>query len=848
MTVSKSKLYQHLDSLFLIAVLLCLFVANYTPGTYLYGWDNLMPELNIWLNLKRSLLAVWQQYQGLGLVGGMGHAADLIRQLILLPFILFLPASLIRYLWHFAMLALGAFGILFGLKKLKLPVWIRLTTSLFYLLHFGSIQNFYLPFEPFSTFWGFFPWLIFSLWNYLKKPRPKNFKKLLLLNILATPSFYVQTIFLVYCLCLVSVFLAHFLTHRQNHQLPAYTKITTLILAVNAFWLLPFAYFLKNDAYNPQLAHTNLMATPETILRNQRRGTLSDFLLLRGYYFDFQNGPALLMPAWQNHLGSTPILICGYLLAFFVLIGLVSILITRHASTIKLSLVFFFLLSCIALLSAVPGFSHINQLLRSLPLLNQSLRSPFTKFITPAVFSFSLLFAFGLYQTSRLISLKILTPSLLLFLTVFSFPAFQGNYIYPQLRQPLPPEYTQLFNFFKTQPSTARLTYLPLKNFWGWTSYRFGITGSGFIWYALPQPVTDPAFDVWNLKNQQYYQEVSLSLQKRDPQILADLFQKYSIEFIIFDDNISFGNDKFYTKLALDTPQIISQIPNIKLIKQFGPISVFQIPRQSQPYLTSSLPPLQSNPNQLQSQQLPYFSQNLIDTPHSQLASPRQTQIKDFIRLQNTLDTSITSFNIPQINFTQPQLLKITHRHLAGHFLKIAALQTNARFKFFETKLSNSPNWQNSWFYLPQMETGYPFYPGLNLIFINSSFTQQPTINDIKSIQIYPSAQIKTASVLPHPQYIANFSSNIFYYHLKLPQKPSPNTSLILPQTYHPGWLAFYLNGRKPVFLQNHQIFNSWANSWSLPQNTTSIYILFWPQLLQFLGLALVPLSPRLHT
>ncbi len=33
-----------------------------------------MPELNIWLNLKRSFSAVWQTYQGLGLVGGMAHS------------------------------------------------------------------------------------------------------------------------------------------------------------------------------------------------------------------------------------------------------------------------------------------------------------------------------------------------------------------------------------------------------------------------------------------------------------------------------------------------------------------------------------------------------------------------------------------------------------------------------------------------------------------------------------------------------------------------------------------------------------------------------------------------------
>ena len=126
-----------------------------------------MPELNIWLNLKRSFFAVWQTYQGLGLVGGMAHSTDLIRQLILLPFTLIFSSNLIRYLWHFAMIFLGTFGIYFGLTKtIKFKKPSAFIAALFYLLSFGSVQNFYAPLETFSCFWGFFPGLIFILINY----------------------------------------------------------------------------------------------------------------------------------------------------------------------------------------------------------------------------------------------------------------------------------------------------------------------------------------------------------------------------------------------------------------------------------------------------------------------------------------------------------------------------------------------------------------------------------------------------------------------------------------------------------------------------------------------------------
>jgi len=74
--------------LFLLSSLLCL--ANFTNGTYLTGWDNLQIELSFAINLERAFNAVWQEYQGLGLLGGMAHGADLLRQLFLWPFSLFL--------------------------------------------------------------------------------------------------------------------------------------------------------------------------------------------------------------------------------------------------------------------------------------------------------------------------------------------------------------------------------------------------------------------------------------------------------------------------------------------------------------------------------------------------------------------------------------------------------------------------------------------------------------------------------------------------------------------------------------------------------------------------------------
>ncbi len=106
-------------SLLILAVLeFVLFATNYTPGTRLYGWDNILPELNFSLNLKRNLFAVWQEYRGVGLLDGMAHAANLVHTIFIFIFSFVLPTSLLRYVFHFLMHFLGGVGIFFLLNRL----------------------------------------------------------------------------------------------------------------------------------------------------------------------------------------------------------------------------------------------------------------------------------------------------------------------------------------------------------------------------------------------------------------------------------------------------------------------------------------------------------------------------------------------------------------------------------------------------------------------------------------------------------------------------------------------------------------------------------------------------------
>lgn len=883
----KSLLLRHADSLILALILSFLFFRNYTPATYLIGWDNLLPELNIFANIKRSLLAVWQEYQGLGLVGGNAHATELIRQILILPLTFILPQNLIRYFWHFTMITLGTFGISHGLKKhFRLPAWVALLSSLFYLLNFGSVQNFWVPFEAFSTFWGFFPWLIFSAWNYLKKPDKPSLIRVLILNLLATPAFFIPTNFIVYLLCLTCLFLSFLIKNHRPLNLQPLFKFSLALILINSFWLLPFFYFFKNDLHHPQLSFVNIMSTQETLDRNQRRGTFPDFLLLRSFYYDYQSNSNFLMNPWLAHFSNHFYLIAGFILSAFVLIGLFSLLKKNQKHSFeKLSLILLFLLSTIALASASFPFNLINQFLHQSPLLSQVFRAPFTKFVVPAAFTFSLLTAFSFNAVNSVFAQLKYSPKksqiliyviYLLLLAAFSLPSFKGNYFSPDVRLSLPPEYHQLFDYFQKQSPNSRIANLPSGNFWGWNNYRFGLIGSGFIWYGIEQPILDRTFDVWNLKNENYYWEIDNAVQRRDSHLLSQVFRKYAVEYVIFDNNLYFPFDRIYAKSSTPTKDLLKNIPDLSLVEQFGQISVYRfsgspssahlIPSADQsdqlPYAIKRFsseialqPQIENNQVKLNGTitdfdpQNRLYHQNLLTVNHTPLLPPYQNyhdSNNGFVRLSDYDNNHLTSWHFAEVGFNQPYLLAIESRHIQGHPLRFSAFQSEYRFKFIETKLPDNPDWHTSWYYIPAMETEN-FSPGLVLLFQNASYNHTSTVNDVRSIKLYPTSLDISFNYPASPKTPLSTKSNIFIHQIDLTDSANiSNQYLVLPQSFHPGWLAFSLNNLKPTFLKNHFPVNNWANGWLLPEDLTNqnptIYVLFWPQLLQFLGFFLLPL------
>lgn len=840
---------------FLSLVLLVLFITNFSSHTYLAGWDNLMPELNIWINIKRSLLSSWQEYQGLGLAGGMGHATDLIRQVILLPLILILPNNWIRYIWHFGMLALGTLGVYFNLKNSKKfnPVQ-SMFGSLFYLLNFGTIQIFWPPFEAFSTFWGFFPWLIFLFIKLLNKPSKNNWFWFVIVNILAVPSFYIPTLFVIYGLCLAIISL--FYLNKKEIIL----KSALSIFLINSFWLLPFGYFLAANAHHPQQATINQLSSQETVMRNQYRGNIKDFLLLRGYYFDFHDAGQPLMANWVNHLNKPWVLTIGYFLGGLSLIGLFSA---------PSWLIGIFILSALGMLTATIPFSLLNEILRNNEFLNQVFRSPFTKFIVPTAFSFSLLLAYSLKTIRNLIKKIYLPLTLSALILIYSYPIFQGKFIYPQMRVKIPNEYSQLIDYFKTQPTTARIANLPQGDFWGWTHYRWptanrnkqagrGLRGSGFLWYGIEQPIMDRAFDVWNLKNEQYYWDLNYALQRNDLSLLEGVFDKYFVEYVIFDDNVFYPGQKVFGKQAIKTEELLTQSKELRLVKEFGEIKIYKHDLNTQPVLSTTqntvkLPDLtdyekkESAPIAEAKNFEPDYKRCNDSMQGERNMEKKTDNGETYYQLTAVHDDACLGWWFPSLPLTDGYLVEIEYRTHQGHPPIISGFDGQQRYKFFHQKLKESNTWQTATAVVPPMKDQWQ--TGIGITFSNMSYNQFETKNDIKNIKIYPLKFDNLTAQQQGETKKLEFNSNIWRYQIKVNRERllvnSESQYLILPQSYNHGWIAIYFKGIKPKLLKDHVLINNWANGWKLnseqllvnSDKAKKIYIFFWPQLLEFIGL-----------
>lgn len=609
MMAKKIASYLFPSLIILITIVLCYL--NYTPGTFLTGWDTLHPEFNFPQSFANAIFGSFRTDQGLGAIAAHAHMADLPRIALLWIFSILLPLSFLRYSIVFLCLILGPLGIYFFTKLVlsnktfaqnseSIPN-INISTflaSLVYIFNLGTVQHFYLPFEMFMVQYAALGWLFLTSTLYIQKQKIQYLMLFALISFLATPMAYAPVLWYAYfaAFCLYLALL--YIQKRNKKVLISIILLILTTLSVNTYWLLPNIYFLINGAGNVSEAQINKIFSDEAFLHNKQYGNIIDTAILRNFLFNWtqQINPNVtvdLMIFWKNHLTNPLVTTIGYLTFIITLLGIMLSVIRKNI--LGIALIPVFTLALIMLINMNPPFEFIFAYLRdNFTLFREGLRFPFTKFSLLIMFSGSIFFAICISEIINLLLkftfkktgafvpyfVLILVSSSLIF---YGFPMFRGQLIDPSMRIVIPQDYFRLFEYMKQQPNSARLAPLPLHSLWGWEYYDWkdtnnggGYQGAGFIWFGMNQPVLARDFDRWNVNNEIYLREMSSAIYSRDINQIEALARKFRISYFLLDESVYSPNSKPNALWHYETHDTFKKSGKIKLAKNFGKLFLYK--------------------------------------------------------------------------------------------------------------------------------------------------------------------------------------------------------------------------------------------------------------------------------
>jgi len=588
----------------LLLVLLCGVIAfkNYTPDTFLTGWDTLHPEFNYKIYWERILKGVWQDHQGLGAVATQAHASEIPRILLLMILDIFLATNQIRYAYTFLMLLLGPLGVYFLLKYLfrsRHAKWAESASflgALVYLLNLGVTQQFIVPLEMFLTHFGFLGWFYLSFFWCLKTSnRKKDLLIFTLVNLLMVPQAHTPTLFYAHFMTFgFFVFLYLLFNLRSNflEKLKTTGTLLAITLITNLFWLLPNIYFGLNHAEEVRDAKITRLFSQEAFLHNKQYGTLKDVAIMKNFLFNWSvytgnDEFEPLLKVWHTHLYNPLVQIIGYVVFGLVVLGILISWIKRDKVFMALSGIFF--LSLFFLFNVNPPLGFLFKLFQKhIPLFGEAFRFPFTKFSILAVFTYGIFASYALLQLFNLVAHLIggewgpkiisfvLTGISTALLILYALPFFKGYLISPYMRVNIPQRYFEMFDYFDSQEDYGRVVHLPIHTFWGWVYNDWdafshaGYQGAGFLWFGIKQPLLDREFDRWGMYNEQFYREMSHAVYSENVTELESVLEKYKIKWLLLDRSVFYpGNPEslmFYDEIET----LFEKSSKTRIAKDFG--------------------------------------------------------------------------------------------------------------------------------------------------------------------------------------------------------------------------------------------------------------------------------------
>jgi hypothetical protein len=485
------------------------------------------------------------------------------------------------------MLIIGPLGVYYFLKDLltkdfddeedESMLFPSFIGALFYLTNLSVVQHFNIPLEMFLTLFGFLGFIFLYLSRFLKDTSKINLRNLLIVSFLISPSSHTATLFYMFILIIAIYLFVNLLVSENKKQFLKNSLLGFgLIFATNLFWILPNIYFILTHGQEVSNSKIHSLFSDQAYLSNLAFGNLSDISLLKNYLFIWQiwNGQRFvnLLESWIVNLNSG-ISLFGYLLFFFSVLGIGLSLVRKEKKLYSFVVIFF--LSSLFIASSNSIVGNIFDFLRNnVPFMKEALRFPFNKFSTIFSFINSVFLAYFVYVFFSVVkreSLKITTVIFYLFFSIIYFlPAFRGDLINPFMRIKFNTEYFQVFDYFKNQSEYGRVSDFPIHSVYGWSYYNFGYQGAGFLWFGIDRPLLNREFDRWNVKNEDYFNEMSFAVYNNDSSSFERVLNKYQIRWVLIDKNIFAPNEKKEILYFDQLDGVLKNVSDLKLDKKIG--------------------------------------------------------------------------------------------------------------------------------------------------------------------------------------------------------------------------------------------------------------------------------------
>jgi hypothetical protein len=546
-------------------------------------------------------------------------------------------------------------------------------------------------------------------------------------------------------------------------------------------------------------------------------------------YQNHQFSPVL--GPWVQFADGPLVKITGYGIFTLSIIGV--ILALKKKQNILISLLPIYIVSLIMLCNGTWPIPKLFDLLGTFaPVAREALRFPFTKFSILFITGLSIFAANAidsLFKKRTYMVPKSLFVTLIAATLIFSFlPAFEGYLIQPTMRINIPQEYFDMFTWFNTQNRDGRVAILPIHSFWNWTYYTWGYQGAGFLQFGIPQPILDRDYDRWSPDNQQYEQDMSYAVYSQDPTNIRAVLAKYNVSWVMVDTSVFAPTSNENQTLLWLIPKLMNEA-GLTETKTFGNnITIYTVPTATPTIVGYTTTPVSYPLN-------PYFSLVNNDERVTQLFFGTVVAQSTGRSYQSTDVPKTDNINMPALDHNRDYVLEITSKHTSGFPLELCVSNDLTSHCDLYVYLGTQSTFATERFLLPKLED---YGSGYSVDIDNFTIHGMTSINDIQSIRVL-TLPIDTSDTIQASETATTQQITEVCPILYRVQITKSTTTLTLRQTYESGWIAWFDGKILP-----HVLINTWANGWTGNFGTNDIiYIMFWPQLLEWLGFALLPVS-----